>query len=693
MNKRAVFCLIIACVLAVFTLASAETTAKNFNLSFPMGESILDAKIMDERTMIVLTSTALYRIDILSGTQEKLGTYLVGSTRIYCDPRSGIYTTAKLDDSPFDTLYCFNEESSDWEMFAQIPMEMGNEFYGNVIDGCFLGDTFYFLEYMDGQSSVLASFGMTDQQTVVHGVFSINEGGGGIFRMGNQLACLDCDYEQGMDYYLFQFDPERDQVEKQAAEIVVPGIPQKIAYDADSDLYWVLSLENQSNTRVRVLYSGPSLHDLHLVASPVAGRRLLAGNNDCILLESERMMSYRCIADATEKLTLANFHTEYDSSYTVQHGVMIASIETDISRMLTMQDGSFDLFALSTTQVPNLKTIKEKKFFVDLSQNEVLKSRSEVLYSGISKVLWTEDGRLAAWVLDAQPYMFYADEQFLAQYGFSTPKTIGELLDQMKTLIAEGAFEDGEHVPFGEMPYQREDLVNYTIRRYIFEQEIQGRKLNFDDPALKEILERILREVPEVNPYPAMTGDESFVYSAHFVQLPISKDAKMPLKISADSPVAIETYTRVVVINPYSEHQDAALEYLSYLAQLDGEKSYTIYRDCAEPMKNAQIQARLEQVDQKISDMKAQENAIDLTDAIQTLEDERKTLLQSQYLIDMEDIAAWQRDGMAMLVQDESSFTSQLTNAAHRLAVGNMTVDAFINECNRYISMVYAENE
>ena len=212
MNKRAVFCLIIACVLAVFTLASAETTAKNFNLSFPMGESILDAKIMDERTMIVLTSTALYRIDILSGTQEKLGTYLVGSTRIYCDPRSGIYTTAKLDDSPFDTLYCFNEESSDWEMFAQIPMEMGNEFYGNVIDGCFLGDTFYFLEYMDGQSSVLASFGMTDQQTVVHGVFSINEGGGGIFQMGNQLACLDCDYEQGMDYYLFQFDPERDQV-------------------------------------------------------------------------------------------------------------------------------------------------------------------------------------------------------------------------------------------------------------------------------------------------------------------------------------------------------------------------------------------------------------------------------------------------------------------------------------------------
>jgi len=692
MKKQISFWLILACALALVTLASAESNAGIFNLSFPMGEAITDVKMMDEHTMIVWTNQNLYRINRLSGGQERLGTRLEGSSsNIYCDPQSGIYTTAKLDDGPNDTLYRFNEASSDWEVFAQIPMEMGNEYYGRVIDGYFFGDTFYFLEYLDGQPSVLASFGMTDQQIATYGPFSISEGTGGLFQMGNQLACFDSDYSTG--YYLFQFDPDKRTVEKQAVEIGVQGIPQEIAYDGDIGLFWVISLENQGNTRIRVLYSGPSLLDLRVAASPVVGWDLLAGNNDCILLESERMMSYRCVADATERLTLANFYTEYDSGYTAQHGVMIATLETDIARMLTMQDGSFDLFALRTTQAPNLKTVKEKEYFVDLSQNEVLKSRSEALYPGIAKALRTEDGRLAAWVLDAQPYMFYADEGFLKQYGLSAPTTLGELLDQMKVLMAEGAFQDGGYVPFGEMPYQREDLANYAVRRYIFEQEILGKKLDFDDPALREILERILREVPEANPYPAMTGEESFVYSTYWVQLPISKDAKMPLKISADSPAAIETYTRVVIVNPFSQRQDAAIQYLAYLAQQAGEKSYTIYHDQTKPMKNAYVQSHLEQAEKKISEMKAQENASELTDAIQALEEERDTLLQSQYLIDAEDIAAWQRDGMAMLVQDESLFTGEINDTVHRLAAGGMTVDAFISECNRYISMVYAENE
>ena len=479
MKKRIGFWLILVCVLAFMSLASAEEGAGNFNLSFPMGEAIFDVKMTDDKTMIVLTNTSLYRVDKLSGVQEKLGTRLEGSIGISCDPQSGIYTTAKMDEGPFDTLYRFNGASADWEVFAQIPTEMGNEFYGRVIDGYFFGDTFYFLEYLDGQPSVLASFGLTDQQMATYGPFSVSEGSGSVFLMGNQMACFDCDYEKGTDYYLFRFDPAQGRAEKQAVEIGVPGIPQKIAYDADSEMYWVISLENQGNTRIRALYSGPSLLDLRVAASPVAGWDLLAGGSDCILLESERMMSYRCAANAADKLTLANFHTEYDSGYAARQGVMIATVETDIARMLTMRDESFDLFALSTAQAPNLKTVKEKEYFVDLSQNETLKSRSEALYPGIAKALRTEDGRLAAWVLDAQPYMFYADEEFLAQYGLSAPTTLGELLDQMKVLMEEGAFEDGEHVPFGEMPYQREDLMNYAVRRYIFEQEIQGKKLSF----------------------------------------------------------------------------------------------------------------------------------------------------------------------------------------------------------------------
>ena len=190
MKKRIGFWLILVCVLAFMSLASAEEGAGNINLSFPMGEAIFDVKMTDDKTMIVLTNTSLYRVDKLSGVQEKLGTRLEGSIGISCDPQSGIYTTAKMDEGPFDTLYRFNGASADWEVFAQIPTEMGNEFYGRVIDGYFFGDTFYFLEYLDGQPSVLASFGLTDQQMATYGPFSVSEGSGSVFLMGNQMALL-----------------------------------------------------------------------------------------------------------------------------------------------------------------------------------------------------------------------------------------------------------------------------------------------------------------------------------------------------------------------------------------------------------------------------------------------------------------------------------------------------------------------
>lgn len=77
----------------------------------------------------------------------------------------------------------------------------------------------------------------------------------------------------------------------------------------------------------------------------------------------------------------------------------------------------------------------------------------ERLYPSLSKALWTDAGELTAWIIDAQPYMFGADESLLSEYGLPVPATIPELLDQMKVLTDENVFVSGEYVPFDAMDY------------------------------------------------------------------------------------------------------------------------------------------------------------------------------------------------------------------------------------------------
>ena len=62
-----------------------------------------------------------------------------------------------------------------------------------------------------------------------------------------------------------------------------------------------------------------------------------------------------------------------------------------------------------------------------------------------------------------------------------------------------------------------------------------------------------------------------------------------------------------------------------------------------------------------------------------------------QYTIDTEDIAAWQAVAGNLVVPEEKYFTADLKKLVERLSTGNLTVEAFTQEGNRYFEMVYQE--
>ena len=685
MKKRYLFLLLPMIILLCVSTASAEY----FSASFPENEYVYNACPLDGSHLAVMTNTHVYRVDLDTGESTCLAPRLDSSIFLFCSDDGGVYTMTSDDSSHYQQhLYRIDTASSAWVEEAVITLEQ--ETYG-AMDAAFVGDLLFFTLAREGQPSLLASYDRQLGEVVECGPFSLHEGYGDQLIVADGIVmAFDMDYNR-MQACLFQYDPQSGQLQQTAANLPVSGDIYALDYNSAQKKYWAVLFDSAS--REQVLYSGEQLDTMTEVISPIHGTRIVAAGDDCIIVEADKLMSYQIIQNAHGNLTLANFHTAYDSGFTIREGITVSSTESSLSDILNMRNSDIDLIGFRPESAPSLKTIKKKHYFIDLSASSVLTQQAERLYPSLSKALWTDSGELSAWITDAQPYMFGADESLLAEYGLQMPTTIPELLDQMKLLTEEGVFEGGAYVPFDAMDFDQKSLIEYSLRRYIFEQELQGDRLSFDSESLRFLLQRILEEVPKEAQYKMETGDESPVYSLYNVYSSISKSAKLPLRIGEDSPWAIQTQTYLVLINPYSAHQAEAMSYLEYIAQQSSEADYVLYQDKTEPKVSSYAEAQLKEIDRQIELLSVQEDSAEKRDQLQALQESRALYEANLYEIDSEDIAAWQAASSGMVVQEETLYTSQLNELVDRLVKQNISVDAFLDECNRYAAMVYMEND
>ena len=684
MKKKAMLTL-----LGMMTFLCVSTAyAAYFSASLPTDEYIYDACRLNSNHLAVLTNANVYQVDLETGESKYLAPRLENATFLFCSGDGDIHTMISDDSSEYEQrLYRIDASSSTWVEEAVIPLDQAT--YG-AMDAAFVGDLLFFTLSREGQPSLLASYGGQTGQVTAYGAFSLNEGcGEQLIVADGVVMAYDMDYDR-MQAYLFQYDPQSGELQQTAANLPVSGDIYTLDYSSDQRKYWAVLFDGAA--REQALYSGEQLDTMSKVISPIHGTRIVAAGDDCIIVEADKLMSYQVIENAHGNLTLANFHTAYDSGFTIQTGITVSSTEDSLSDILNMRNSNIDLIGFTPESIPSLKTIKKKHYFVDLSASSILTQQVERLYPSLSKALWTDAGELTAWIIDAQPYMFGADESLLSEYGLPVPATIPELLNQMKVLTDENVFESGEYVPFDAMDYDQKSLIEYSLRRYIFEQELQGERLSFDSELLRSLLERILNEVPKEAPYKMETGDEKRVYSLNTVYIPISKHAHLPLRVGDDSPSAIQTQTYMVLVNPYSMHQAEAIAYLEYIAQQRSDTDYVLYQDQSAPKISSYVEAQLEEINRQIEVLSAQEDSAGHRDQLQALQESRALYEANLYEISNEDIAVWQAAAGAMVVQEETLYTSELNELVERLVNQNISIDAFVAACNRYISMVYMEN-
>ena len=96
-------------------------------------------------------------------------------------------------------------------------------------------------------------------------------------------------------------------------------------------------------------------------------------------------------------------------------------------------------------------------------------------------------------------------------------------------------------------------------------------------------------------------------------------------------------------------------------------------------------------MESQIAALEAQEQTAEVKEQLSELRASKAEAEKYRYTIDAEDIAAWQAVAGNIVVPEENYFTADLKKLVERLSTGNLTVEAFTQEGNRYFEMVYQE--
>lgn len=309
----------------------------------------------------------------------------------------------------------------------------------------------------------------------------------------------------------------------------------------------------------------------------------------------------------------------------------------------------------------------------------------------MQKGLTTDDGKIIGWYETVETYLPDAAMDVLEQNGMTFANTLLEMFQQITQLADEGVFADEGMAPLGYPGYSRLNMLNMSIERYLNEQQLLGNRITLNNAELQELLTYIVANVPEDEDAFPQNEDGYSLYEMD-VSMPITTDCHMPMKVGESSPAAIPASVYVLVVNPYSQHKEEAIRYLEYCAQnVYDETQYRIFADMTDPLVNTYQLERIAEMESQIAALEAQEQTAEVKEQLSELRASKAEAEKYRYTIDAEDIAAWKQVAGNIVVPEENYFTADLKKLVERLATGNLTVEAFTQEGNRYFEMVYQE--
>lgn len=454
--------------------------------------------------------------------------------------------------------------------------------------------------------------------------------------------------------------------------------------------YYALMYDNS----VRGLYSGETLETMTCIASPLTTMDsiLLVTDDDVLLANGTLLMSSRIVSGASVTLVLSQTEAHNAAYYTLQNGVNFRSVyDLTTADILNTKNSDVDILCITPFDTVSLKLLKDKGYFTDLSSSAILSKQVSRLYPGLQKGLTTDDGKIIGWYETVETYLPDAAMDVLEQNGMTFANTLLEMFQQITQLADEGVFADEGMAPLGYPGYSRLNMLNMSIERYLNEQRLLGNRITLNNAELQELLSYIVANVPaDEDAFPE--NEDGYSLYEMDVSMPITTDCHMPMKVGTSSPAAIPASVYVLVVNPYSQHKEEAIRYLEYCAQnVYDETQYRIFSDMTDPLPNSYQEQQIAELAAQIASLETQEQTPEVAQQLTELRASKAEAEKYRNIIDVEDIAAWKQVAGNIVVPEENYFTADLKKLVERLSTGNLTVEAFTQEGNRYFEMVYQE--
>jgi ABC-type glycerol-3-phosphate transport system substrate-binding protein len=433
----------------------------------------------------------------------------------------------------------------------------------------------------------------------------------------------------------------------------------------------------------------------HMV--PVA----MMGSGQFVGKRLQQLRRYEALEKPLGSVSVLGHRTQYSQDFTQKTGIAVQEISVGdktvmqwMAEAMVTQDASVDLFTFESSE--GLQTIKDKRFFADLSQSEVLRAGLDRLYPAFSQAVINQERQIVAWPIVGMPSFRMAFDQEALDYGVQTPATWDEMLDAIQALAELDFFANETYVPFGAWTYTQEDMMAYLQRDYLINIYAADGDLSFDTPIFRHLAQRILDEVPKENLYPRRDEYDGVLISGINSGV-ILEGMLPPMKIAPQMPAKIHTWTKVFVLNPYAEHKEEAIQYLEYLATKQTAEDSALYRSMNQPIPDFGVQAQLKSAREELAAVKEQQASEKekqaYEDRIALLEIKINGLYLNRYLITQKAIDEYQAFSSRLVVLEDAliMYNENLAKLSRLMVNDGISLDEFIRQADSYIQLVRME--
>jgi len=681
MKKTCLFLLLMVLALCVCVTAQAQSA------SIQLSDDIYPDDVFQDvdGTLLISSYDALYRADLQTGEVKEELTW--ESHPRLCRTDTGDIYAVYSNYETEELVFCLLKDGA-LEQQAVLKTQ-DSPSISNTAYACGM----VCVTLWSNENMQLVTYRPGDKEAEERGAFGDPNGSSvGLFEDEGKLCTLLHSSDQTL---LYRFDLEKNHATKEKLTSIGKLYISSIAKDKDGTYYATVFNWDAGE---KTLQSGKTIGDLAPIASIMNADKVVPVEGDCLLVDGRSIYSYHLMENIKLTLVTSGGGSAYDTAFTLDTGIAVKSSQMSAADILNAKNGDVDIIAFRPADDPTLRVVKNKGYFVDLNQSEVLKSFGERMYPSLSKHLYTEDGKLVGLYSFIDPIFLGCEDYLLEQNGLSIPTTYGEMLDQVKVLDEAGVLGESyipfeSYMPFDFFEYSRYSVACQVMQRFMLEQEVLGNKLNFDNDELRALLEKIVTELPSESPYPY--ADICIYYGVSYGGLPEVLEQPC-LRIGPSSPITLECYATVLIVNPYSKHQAEAMQYLEYMLakfyRNSNSSEYYLFADMTEPVISEYGQKRLEEIKVRLEELAAMEATTEVKDEIARLERERTRLEEHPYAISPEQIANWQEMVKYVAIPEDTLFSSeQLDTLVRRLTDGNLPVDDFLRECNKYVQMVYME--